>query len=226
VGSADVDNVSLITTRGAIARGVVTTDEGTPPPMPPEQVQLYAQMTDPDAFSMNFSEAKVNPDWTFELTGLSEMRRIGGGVTQNPDWAIKAVYLNDLDVTDTATEFVPGQTVEGFNVVLTRKRTEISGQLSGERNAPETDATVIVFSENPERWTFGSRYVRTARPNQDGRYTLRGMPPHDYFLVAVKDLEPGQFQDPEFLDSVRGQAVRVSLTEGESKVQDLKVSRQ
>ena len=226
VGSADVDNVSLITARGAIARGIVTTDEGTPPPMPPEQVQLFAQMTDPDAFTMSFGEAKVHADWTFELTGLSEARRVGGGVMQNPDWAIKAVYLNDIDVTDTATEFVPGQTVEGFNVVLTRKRTELSGQILGERNAPDTDATVVVFSDNPDRWNFGSRYVRTVRPNQDGRYTLRGMPPHDYLVVAVKDLEPGQFQDPEFLESVRGHAMRVSLTEGESKVQDLKVSRQ
>jgi hypothetical protein len=41
----------------------------------------------------------------------------------------------------------------------------------------------------------------------------------------VKDLEPGQFQDPEFLDSVRPQAQRVSLGENEARVQDLKVAR-
>jgi len=109
--------------------------------------------------------------------------------------------------------------------VLSRKRTELSGQISGERGAPETDATVIVFSDDPARWGFGTRYVRTARPNQDGRYTLRGMPPHDYLIVVVKELEPGQFQDPEFLESMRPQAQRISLGESETRVQDLKIAR-
>lgn len=120
---------------------------------------------------------------------------------------------------------VPGETVEALNIVLTRRLTEISGQITADRNAPDTNATVVVFSENPDRWTFGSRYVRIVRPNQDGRYTLRGMPPHEYLVVAVKDIEPGRFQDPEFLESVRTRAVRVSLNEGESKVQDLKSPR-
>jgi hypothetical protein len=146
-------------------------------------------------------------------------------VTQEPDWSVKAVLHNGIDITDTPIDFVPGQTVDGFEVVLSRKRTELSGQIIGEKGAPETDATVVVFSEDPARWGFGTRYVRTARPNQDGRYTLRGMPPHDYLILAVKDLEPGQFQDPEFLDSMRPQAQRISLGENETRVQDLKLAR-
>ena len=36
----------------------------------------------------------------------------------------------------------------------------------------------------------------------------------------------GQWQDPEFLENVRDQATRVSLGEGETKVQDLKIAKQ
>jgi hypothetical protein len=226
VGADNLDNVLLVTSRGAIARGLVTTDEGTPPPMRPEQLTLFARPADPDAMMMAPGDNKVHPDWTFEMTGLSEARLFTGGVSEAPDWSLKAVLHNGIDVTDTPIDFVPGQTVEGFEIVLSRKRTELSGQISGEKGAPETDATVVVFSEDPARWGFGTRYVRTARPNQDGRYNLRGMPPHDYFVVAVKDLEPGQAQDPEFLDSVRPQAQRVSLGENETRVQDLKMARQ
>ena len=225
VGADNLDNVLLVTSRGAIARGIVTTDEGTAPPMRPEQVSLFARMTEPDTMMMMPGEAKVHPDWTFEMTGLSESRLIGGGVAEEPDWGVKAVLHNGIDVIDTPIDFVPGQTVEGFEIVLSRKRTELSGQISGERGAPETDATVIVFSDDPARWGFGTRYVRTARPNQDGRYTLRGMPPHDYLIVVVKELEPGQFQDPEFLESMRPQAQRISLGESETRVQDLKIAR-
>jgi hypothetical protein len=226
VGSTDIDNVLLTTARGAVARGVITTDEGTPPPMPPEHIQIFARPVSPDSMMPMPSQPRVNADWTFEIGGLSEQRFLSVGVMQNPDWALKAIYHNGVEVTDTPLEFVPGQTVEGFNVVLTRKVTEIAGQITGERNAPDTDATVIVFAEDRDRWTVGSRFVRSARPSQEGRYSLRGLPPADYLVVAVKDIEPGQFQDPEFLESLRPQAMRITVNEGQSAVQDLKTSRQ
>jgi hypothetical protein len=226
VGADNLDNILMVTSRGAIARGIVTTDEGIPPPMRPEQVSLFARPAEPEAVMMMPGETKVHPDWTFEMTGLSEARLLGGGISEAGDWTVKTVLHHGIDIIDTPIDFVPGQTVEGFEVILSRKRTELSGQISGERGAPETDATVVVFAEDPARWGFASRFVRTARPNQDGRYTLRGMPPHDYFVVAVKDLEQGQAQDPEFLESVRAQAQRVSLGENETRVQDLKVARQ
>jgi hypothetical protein len=226
VGADNLDNILMVTSRGAIARGIVTTDEGIPPPMRPEQVSLFARAAEPEAVMMMPGETKVHPDWSFEMTGLSEARLLGGGISEAGDWTVKTVLHHGIDIIDTPIDFVPGQTVEGFEVILSRKRTELSGQISGERGAPETDATVVVFAEDPARWGFASRFVRTARPNQDGRYTLRGMPPHDYFVVAVKDLEQGQAQDPEFLESVRAQAQRVSLGENETRVQDLKVARQ
>ena len=225
VGGDDLDNLLVVTARGAIARGVVTTDEGIPPPVRPEQITMFARPADPEPMPMVGGETKINPDFTFEISGLSEARLFFGSIAENPDWSIKAVFRNGIDVTDTPTEFVPGQTVEGFEIVLSRKRTDLSGQITGDRGAPETDATVIVFSEDPQRWGYATRYVRAARPNQDGRYTLRGMPPHNYYVIAVKDLEPGQQQDPEFLESMRPQAVRVSLGENETRVQDLKLAR-
>ena len=225
VGSGDIDNILVTTAPGAIARGVITTDEGTTPPVLPEQVSLMAQQLDPEPTPV-FGNAVVNADWTFEISGLSDSRVIRGMVAQNPDWVVKAVTHNGVDVTDAPMEFVPGHTIEGLVIVLTRKLTELTGQIIGERNAPDTDATVIAFADSADRWTFGSRYIRVARPNQDGRYTLRGLPPHDYLVAVVKELEGGQAQDPEFLDSLRAQAVRVTLNEGESKVQDLKLPRQ
>jgi hypothetical protein len=224
VGPADIDGLLLMTAPGAVARGVITTDLGTAPPVLPEQVNIIARPASPDVM-VSIGDAKVHEDWTFEISDLSESRILGGNVAQ-PGWAVKAVYHNGQDVTDVPVEFVPGSTVDGFTVVLTQKMTELSGQVAGEHGKPDTDATIVIFSDNPDRWTFMSRYLRTARPNQDGRYTLRGLPPHDYLVVAVKELEPGQFQDPEFLESIRPQATRVSLGEGESRVQDLKIARQ
>ena len=47
VGNEDIDNVIVTTHVGAIARGVVVTDDGSPPPFRPEQVQLFPQPAEP-----------------------------------------------------------------------------------------------------------------------------------------------------------------------------------
>jgi hypothetical protein len=56
----------------------------------------------------------------------------------------------------------------------------------------------------------------------DGRYTLRGLPPEDYFVAVVKEIEPGRLADPEYLESLRDQAVRITIGEAETKALDLK----
>jgi protocatechuate 3,4-dioxygenase beta subunit len=225
VGNDNVDNILIVTSRGATARGTIVSDDGTALPVRPQQARIFARPVEPEAMVVMGGEPKVNDDWTFEITGLSEHRIIGASLADSQDWALKAVYFGGQDVTDSPIEFVPGRDVEGLQIVFTRKRTELSGGISNERGQPETDATVIIFADDRARWTFASRFVRTARPNQDGRYSMRGMPPHDYLVVAVRDIESGQWQDPDVLESLRDQAARVSLGQGETKVQDLKVGR-
>jgi hypothetical protein len=227
VGQDDVNNVLLVSSRGAVARGVVVSDDGSALPVRPPQVSIFAQPIDPDTMMMGPNQQpKVNDDFTFEIPGLSDSRLIRANVGGTMDWTLKAVYYRGQEVTDTPIDFVPGRDVEGIEIVFTRKRTELSGTVTNDRGEVDTDATVLIFSSDRERWTAMTRFIRTARPAQDGRYNLRGMPPHDYLMVAVRNVEMGQWQDPDFLESVRDQAVRVSLGEGETKVQDLKVAKQ
>ena len=223
VGNESIDNVLIITGRGAVLQGVITTDEGVPLPVRPSQVSIFARPTDMGMPTFGPSmPPKVNDDWTFELQGLGDPRIIGGSVMDSPDWTLKAVLHNGIDVTDTGIEFVPNQTVQGVEIVFSRKRTELSGMVIGANGKPDFDATVVAFAQDSRRWTPGNRYLRTGRPNQDGRYTIRGLPPEDYFVAVVKELEPGRMTDPEFLETLRDAAVRLTLAEGETKTQDVK----
>ena len=79
------------------------------------------------------------------------------------------------------------------------------------------DYTAIVFAQDKEKWTGGTRYQGTGRPDQDGRFKISGLPPGEYYLIAVDRLEPGQSSDPEFLESIRNRATSLSLDEGEAK---------
>ena len=51
------------------------------------------------------------------------------------------------------------------------------------------------------------------------------MPPGEYRLVAVDDVEPGQWFDPAFLKELIGASMPVSLAPGEKRTQDIRTGR-
>jgi hypothetical protein len=115
-------------------------------------------------------------------------------------WGLQAVLFDGEDVTDRGVEFALGRSYEGLQIVVTRKATDLSGLVTDDRGKPVLDATVIVFPANREQWSYMTRYVRNTRPDTNGRYNFKAMPPHDdYLIIAVQNLEPGQANDPEFL---------------------------
>jgi Carboxypeptidase regulatory-like domain len=136
------------------------------------------------------------------------------------------VLFDGEDVTDRGVEFALGRGYEGLQIVVTRKATDLSGLVTDDRGNAVLDATVIVFPANREQWAYMTRYVRSTRPDTNGRYNFKAMPPHaDYLVIAVQNLESGQASDPEFLARARDEAKPLSLNEGEAKAVDIKVSK-
>lgn len=139
---------------------------------------------------------------------------------------MKSILLDGEDVTDSGVEFTPGRSYDGLQVIFSRKTTDLSGALTDDRGKPVLDATVVIFPANKDLWTFSSRYVRSARPDTNGRYSIKSLPPSDdYLIIAVQNLEQGQGSDPEFLARAAEEATRFTLNEGEIKAVDIKLSR-
>jgi hypothetical protein len=226
VGNEDIDNVIVTSAPGALGRGVIAIDDGSVPPFRADQVSIFAAPMTPDTMFMLPGQSRVNEDYTFELTGLTDRRVLRPNVGATPGWYLKAVLYDGNDITDTGMEFSPGRTYEGLQIIFTQKTTDLSGTLTDDRGNPVLDATVVIFPANAERWTYQSRYVRTARPDTSGRYSIKSMPPlEDYMIIAVQNLESGQGSDPEFLARAKEEAKSFSLNEGETKAVDTKLSK-
>ncbi|MDP1570453.1 MAG: carboxypeptidase-like regulatory domain-containing protein [Vicinamibacterales bacterium] len=224
VGAGDIEDLLITTRTGGTARGRIVTDTGAAPPFETSAVQLGLNPLQMGTMLMSNPVARVEDDWTFEVTGLFEPRVVRGGV-RDQAWTLKAVRLDGRDVTDAAIDFGPGQTVDDIEVVFTDKLTSLEGTVTDDRGEPVVDATLIVFPGDSELWTPMSRYLRTSRPDQSGRYQFRSLPPHrDYRIVAVREVADDETRDPEFLATVRDQALRFSLAEGERKVQELRLT--
>lgn len=226
VGNEDIENLLVTTHIGAVARGAIITDDGSLFPVRGEQVQIFPQAMDGMPMMMPPGNAKVNDDLTFEVTGLYDRRLLRASInTPNSGWFAKAVLYDGEDITDSGMEFTPGRSYDGLQVVFTQKTTDLSGLVTDERGKPVLDATVVVFPANRDRWTFLSRYLRTLRPDTNGRYSVKNLPPaEDYLIIAVQNLEQGQGGDPDFLTRALEEAKPFSLTEGETKAVDIKLS--
>lgn len=221
VTGGDVHDLFIATAPGAVVRGVVTTDLGQPLPLEGRGISVSALGVDP-SLGIGGTQARVAADGTFELRGLSEERLIR--VSAPPGWYLKSVTVDGVDVTDTPVDLAPGAVATGVRVVLTETTTEVSGLVLDDRGQPALDAAVVVFAADESRWTFQSRHIQAARPDQEGRYRIRGLPAHDdYRIVAVRGLEDGQAGDPDFLRAVVRDAARLALRDGEAKTVDVRV---
>jgi hypothetical protein len=138
---------------------------------------------------------------------------------------LKSVMLNNIDIIDKPLDFQPGMVVEGLELVFTQKAAELSGNVTTAGGVTLDDALVVLFPNDETLWRDSTRFVRVARPEKDGTYRFRMIPAHDdYLLVTAVGLEPGQYMDPDFLRGVRDGALRISLSDGEKKVQNIRIS--
>jgi hypothetical protein len=215
VGGADITGLALTTTRGATITGTIATSNGA-------RVDFAGvRVTAPSMRSGGPGNlrAQANAAGAFELIGLAGVHSLR--FEQLPaGWAIESVTANGIDVSDTALEF-RGSDQVSVRVVVTNRLTELTGTVRSAAALPR-GATVVVFADDPSKWTPVSRFVTTARPGANGQFTLRGLPPATrYLAIALDYVESGEPFDPEFLQRISARAASLSLAEGEKKPLDL-----
>src|SRR5206468_12061318 len=115
----------------------------------------------------------------------------------------RAVLHDGRDIAELPIELRSGETLAGVQVMVTKRITSVTGRLVDDKGAPLTDGTVIVFAADSGKWVEDSRFVRSARPDQQGQWRIRGLPPGDYLAVAVESVEDGQWNEPEYLESIQ-----------------------
>ena len=140
-------------------------------------------------------------------------------------WSLRSAVVNGRDTLDQPLEVPPGQDVSDVAVTLTDRPAEIAGTVLDQLGRPTPEYAIVVFSTDRAHWSTAPRRVSgVVKAGSDGRFTVTGMPPGEYFLAVLTDPDPVQLKDPSFLEQLAASAIRVTLAEGESKVQDVKLS--
>ena len=225
VAGDDIDSLLIVIGSGGAVRGRVASDDGTPVPGLEELVVRAQPLTWAARMSTlgGPDSGRVKADGTFEVKGLLgpvvlSIRPLTG------DWTLKGVELEGRDLADDPIEVRHGEMKEGVRVVLTNRPTHVRGALLDDKQQP-AEGTVVIFPEDTSRWREHSRTVRSARPDQHGEFSIKGLPAGKYLIAAVDYVQDGQWYDPEFLAELRPRADRLSLADGESKRLDLTVKK-
>lgn len=232
----DITGLAVNTRKPATVRGRLTF-EGAPPPDREVQIRPAFLGTAPmPGLSAGVLRSRsgvgsiaVGPDddWTFEATiaGLGVLRFQNPPTSAASGWFLKTVLLDGKDVTDTPLDFSTNYDGKKVEVVLTRKSSEISGTVADARGQIVRDCAVAVFPEDETQWTMVSRHIAAARPDQEGRFALHGLPPGRYLIAAVDYLASSQERNPETLARLRADATSFTLAEGETRTQNLRLDR-
>jgi hypothetical protein len=183
--------------------------------------------------SVNAPSAQVAPDGTFMLEGVTPGRYFlsastpaiapapGGG------WTVKSIRVGDADAVDVPFEVRPAQNISDVVVTFTDRMAELSGTLFDAAGHPTSELSIVLFSTDRTMWSQRSRRVRSpVRASTDGKFKFTSLPAGEYYVAALADFEPAEYYKPEFLEQVAAVAMKVTLADGEKKVQDLKIAGQ
>jgi Carboxypeptidase regulatory-like domain len=221
VNGHDLDDIVLQTSAGSRAAGRVRLDEGTGRVNPRDVVLVFAPVDLEQAPSNESFLHRWRPenDGTFVMTGLNGPRRLRL-LSAPPSWIIRSATADGVDITDEVMTFGrPQESIANLDVVLTARTSAISGAVFDARGRDVVDYTVIAFSTEARRWYAESRFVKFARPATDGTFLIAGLPAGEYYVAAVDWMQgdelSGEWQSPEFLETISRDASRLTLAESD-----------
>jgi hypothetical protein len=175
----DINGLSIVTSKGATIRGHVIFEGGVPGTIKPDAVQINQVSLDPGRSMSGLDDRPpaTNDDWTFEIRGVPPGLRTFRPTRAPQGWVVKSVMLNGDEIVDKGYEFRGSEEVNGLQVTLTNQVSEAVGTVSDAKSNPVREYTAVVFSVDRDKWTLPqTRYTKIARPDQEGRFRIRGLP--------------------------------------------------
>jgi carboxypeptidase family protein len=193
VAGADIDGIRLTLRPGAILEGslVVESAHGTKPPLF-STLHVRAPFADGTGFGDSLT-GTVQANGSFTLRGIMKGQHqiVVDGL--HPPWVLKSVTYRGADVTDVQIDAAEKQLLSGVRVTITDESSEVSGLVRNAQSAPVPNTGVLVFPKVPLFWNRTGRRMRIAYTDNEGRFSVAGLPAGDYVAVASPSVDERDF---------------------------------
>jgi hypothetical protein len=175
------------------------------------------------------ASAQVKSDGTFEIGGL-----IPGtyrvtvklpGSTPDHRWWLRSAISRGRDLLDTLLELKDDETPAEAVLTISDRHSELRGTLETASGHPAGGYSILVFSIDRSQWNVQGRRLQVTRSATDGSFSISDLPAGEYWLAALTDFDPENWSDPSWLTVIASSgALRVTIHDGESTVQNLRIS--
>lgn len=239
VSGSDTDGVTVTLAPASAIEGRLVFNKTTLAPPDPASIQLHflsvealaAAMSGAGTGGSSLQTATVQADGSFRAIGLAPGRyvaeatwpgmRTGDGMA---GWWLTSTSVGARDLGDAPIDVRPNEDVREVTITFRDRIGAIEGVLTDPAGRPAPEYVVLAFPVERSSWTSTSRRVAApARPGTDGRFRLPGLVAGAYYLAVVTAVGPDEATDPAFLEAIVPSAMRVSVAEGETRRQDLRI---
>jgi 5-hydroxyisourate hydrolase-like protein (transthyretin family) len=149
----------------------------------------------------------VAADGTFHIDGVNPGEYRFTIFPAPVNYYIKEVRFGGAEALNTPINISPGAT-ETLEVVLSPRVAQVDGTVNDEKGQPVQGVQAVLV---PDAHRDRFELFRAVTADQNGRFTMRGVPPGDYKVFAWESIESYGYFDPELLrrDESKGQRVKI-----------------
>jgi len=210
VGANHVDGLVLTLSAGADVAGVVKVEDATSP------VDLSNMNVNLRPTAVNFGRvprAKVGADSKFTLNAVAAVP-FAIMVSGFPDTCyLKSMRYGGREVGESGVDMSAGGTLE---ITLSATAAAVDGVVMDKDNKPVAGATVALIPKDGSPITGRSA-------DENGIISFKGLKPGEYQLIAWEDVEPGAYQDPDFVKPFESRSKIVKVDSSGHEAVQLKV---
>jgi hypothetical protein len=167
-----------------------------------------------EGMSYNAPYAAATADGAFTVEDVSRQRYMVE-VTRLPTGAyVKSIRLGGQEIGDTGIDLSQASSAPSLEILVSPSGATLEGVITA-AGKPAAGSRVVLVPD-PLRAELALRR-RIGIADQNGKFSIRGVPPGEYRLYAFADPLFDPMPDPGFLKSIENKAVKVSLREGDRK---------
>lgn len=216
--------VSLTMQDGLSLSGAITFQGTAPQPSGNQRVRVMMNPLGSTLQSLGLGNlsADVDVSGRFTINGVIPGRyRVSASGAQG--WSVKSVMASGVDVLDFPFDIAAGEATPNVTIQFGDRNTDLKGVLTDATGAPSSNYSVVIFPDDQRYWVPFARRMQSTRPATDGKFAFVGLPPGEYRIAALTDVETDEWLDPEFLRQLLPASISVRLADGQQVTQDIRV---
>ena len=228
VDTADATGLDLVAEAGGTVKGRFHVDDDSQIDWTQMAVRLApvpdggsgAPNTAMEALEMAGATAEVDADGAFEIKdvpGGTYQLAVASKSEVYRDYYTKSITESGREVADTGFAVTGGA---GLDIVVSAKGCSIDGTVVDKDGKPVGDAEVMAVPASGQRMRPDAYQAEKSNPH--GMFTLRGMIPGKYVVLALDGVHD-EMRSAEFFAKYGTVGEQVELSEGEKKTVGLKV---